>query len=69
VCAAAHRERARGRSNYTRHELEERALAGAIAADERNLFASPDLEVHAVERNVLLRTVVEPSRPKRSSSF
>ena len=42
--------------DHAGHEFEERALAGAVAADDGDLLAAPDVERHAVERRVLACT-------------
>ena len=57
----AHLERAAGGLDHAGDELEEGALAGAVAPDEGHALAAADLEVHAVERHVLR---VRPAPPE-----
>src|SRR6185295_9557676 len=46
-------QRTGGRLEDIRHQLEERALAGAVASDDRDLFTAADFEIDPAERGVL----------------
>ena len=48
--AAPHGDAARRRMQDAREDLEERALAGAVAADDAEHLARRDVEAHIVER-------------------
>src|SRR6187401_52506 len=48
-----HFEAAGGWLDDPRNQLQQRALAGAVAADEGDLFTATDVERHAIERGVL----------------
>ena len=50
VHGARHVERAARRLRHAADQLQERALAGAISADDGHLLAARDLERDAVER-------------------
>jgi hypothetical protein len=48
-----HFEPTRCRADHIGDQFEERALARAVAPDDRHLLAAPDLQVDAVEGGVL----------------
>jgi hypothetical protein len=41
---------ARGQRDQAQHHLEQRALAGAVVADQAEQFAADDVEIDAVDR-------------------